>query len=291
MEPQHVRQLREDGYAVIRGFLSPEEIAPIYQAVDDVHAEAMTHHATYRDKNLCFELLNDPDAGRKVVLQAYWFAWINAVLEAQRRHPRYLEVLEPLLGRDIKQIANQIHWKPPGAKYSSYRFHQDMRFRQRPELFSDLAGSYFTTGLAVDRVDAENGALQVFPGSHRLGYLGLADESDTIMKGRTTESELADAGLNLRDAVVLELEPGDLAIWTLLTVHGSDRNRSDRERRFILNSYVRAEASPHRGEWAFRDGQSVPLGDEPQICRFEDMPDHQEPFYIEEDWTGEQFQA
>ncbi len=88
--------------------------------------------------------------------------------------------------------------------------------------------------------------------------------------------------------MVCVLEPGDLVIWTLLTVHGSARNRSGRDRRFILNSYTRAEDSPHRGEWAFRDGRSVPLGAEPQICRFEDLHDHPEPFYNDEDWTGEQ---
>jgi hypothetical protein len=27
-----------------------------------------------------------------------------------------LEVLEPLIGRNIKQVTQQIHWKPPGAR-------------------------------------------------------------------------------------------------------------------------------------------------------------------------------
>ena len=72
------------------------------------------------------------------------------------------------------------------------------------------------------------------------------------------------------------------------TVHGSATNFSvDRDRRLILNSFVRASDSPSRGEWAFRGGVSMPLGPEPQICRFEDLHDHPEPFYIEEDWIEE----
>jgi phytanoyl-CoA hydroxylase len=56
----------------------------------------------------------------------------------------------------------------------------------------------------------------------------------------------------------------------------------------MLNSYVRAEDSPQRGEWAFRDGRSIPLGDQPEICRYEQLREKPGPFYIDEDWTGEQ---
>ena len=43
-------------------------------------------------------------------------------------------------------------------------------------------------------------------------------------------------------------------IWSLLTVHGSNINRSDRDRAFALSSYVQA-ANSERGEWAFRGGE------------------------------------
>lgn len=49
----------------------------------------------------------------------------------------------------------------------------------------------------------------------------------------------------------------------------------------------RAADSPVRGEWVFRDGQPVPLGPEPEICRYELLRERPGPFYIEEDWTGE----
>ncbi len=286
MTATHVARLNEQGFAILRGFLPPDEVAALRAEVERVEAEALRHRASYRDRNLYFEILDDPEAGRKVVLQAHWFAWINPVLEALRRHPRYLAVLEPLLGRDIKQIANQIHWKPPGAKYTRYRFHQDLRFRERPELYRDLLGGYVTTGLAIDRQDAENGALEVFPGSHKLGYLGLSDDGP-IMVGETQEDELRRAGLDPGAAVVCELDPGDLLLWTLYTVHGSGPNRTARDRRFMINSYVRAEDSPERGEWAFRDGRSAPLGPEPEICRYEALRERPGPFYVDDDWTEE----
>jgi hypothetical protein len=82
------------------------------------------------------------------------------------------------------------------------------------------------------------------------------------------------------------MDPGDLLLWTLFTVHGSAPNISETDRRFMINSYVRARDS-ERGEWAFRNGVSTPLGAEPQICKYELLRERPGPFYIESDWTEE----
>jgi ectoine hydroxylase-related dioxygenase (phytanoyl-CoA dioxygenase family) len=284
--PDHVEQLRSRGYAIIPGFLSPDEVVAARAAAGAIEAEGLKHHATYRDRNLLFEILNDPAAGRRVLLQAHWFSWISPELERLRRHPRYLQVLEPLIGRDIKQVTNQLHWKPIGAKYTGYRFHQDLRFRDRTDVFRNLETSYFNTGLAIDPHGPENGGLAVFPGSHARGYLGLADDGP-VMVGRTSDAELTAAGIDPASRVDLKLAPGDLVMWTLLTVHGSLPNRSGRDRCFMINSYVRAADSPLRGEWVFRDGTGVPLGPVPEICRYEQLRERPGPFYIDEDWTAE----
>src|SRR5580692_8160533 len=152
-----VQEIRSEGYAVVRGFLSPSEIAQISAEADKMYQEGLKHHATYRDKNLLFEVLNDPKANRRVVLQAHWTAWISPFMEQMRRSEKYFAVLEPFLGADIKQISHQVHWKPPGAKYTSYRFHQDARFRQGNIKDFSYARSTLTTGLAIDRQTVENG--------------------------------------------------------------------------------------------------------------------------------------
>ena len=280
-----VEQLRSEGYAIIRGFLSPAQIAAVSAEADRIYAEGLKHHATYRDRNLLFEVLNDPKAKRRVVLQAHWTAWISPLMEEMRRSRHYHAVLEPLLGRDIKQISHQIHWKPPGAKYTSYRFHQDARFREGSLKAFDYLASSVTTGLAIDRQTAENGALRLFPRSQRLGYLSLSDDGP-IMVGETQDEELRAAGLDPAAMITCEMEPGDLLLWTLFTVHGSAPNMSTYDRRFMINSYVRANDSD-RGEWAFKDGQSKALGTEPQICKYEQLRERPGPFYIESDWTEE----
>jgi phytanoyl-CoA hydroxylase len=280
-----IAQLDTEGYAVLRGFLSPAEVAEVSTEVDRVYQEGLKHHATYRDHNLLFEILDDPKARRRVVLQAHWTAWISPLLERLRRNEKFFAVLEPFLGPDIKQITHQLHWKPPGAKYTFYRFHQDARFREGKIKTHDYLRSTVTTGLAIDRQTVANGALRIIPRSHRLGYLGLSDDGP-IMVGQTQDEELRRCGLDPASIVTCEMEPGDLLLWTLFTAHGSAPNTSDYDRRFMINSYVRA-ADSERGEWAFRGGVSTPLGNEPQICKYEQLRERPGPFYVEADWTEE----
>ncbi|MBV8853309.1 MAG: phytanoyl-CoA dioxygenase family protein [Sinobacteraceae bacterium] len=279
-----VERLHGEGYVVVRGFFPADVMDAIRRESDWIYQQGLKHHATYRDRNLLFEVLDDPRAGRRVVLQVHWMAWISPLFEQMRRDLRYLTILEPFLGRDIKQISHQIHWKPPGAKYTFYRYHQDARFRNQDATRNFLEGNV-TTGLAIDRQTVANGALRVIPRSHRRGYLGLSEDG-TIMTGHTPDDDLRQAGLDPGRAVICEMEPGDLLLWTLYTVHGSAPNCSDYDRRFLINSYVRA-ADSHRGEWAFRNGISTPLGTEPEICKYEQLREKPGPFYIEPTWTEE----
>jgi phytanoyl-CoA hydroxylase len=279
-----VEQLRREGYCIVRGFFAAADMRHLGAEAARMYQEGLKHHATYRDRNLLFEVLDDPHARRRVVLQAHWTAWLSPYLERVRRDERYFRLLEPFLGRDIKQITHQIHWKPPGAKYTFYRYHQDARFRNANAMRNLLDGTV-TTGLAIDRQTAANGALRIIPRSHLHGYLGLSEDGN-IMTGQTPDEDLRRVGLDPQAAVTCEMEPGDLLLWTLYTVHGSAPNVSAHDRCFMINSYVRA-ADSDRGEWAFRDGVSTPLGAEPEICKYEQLRERPGPFYVEPDWTEE----
>jgi hypothetical protein len=85
-----VDEIKREGFAIIRGFLSPAETAEISAEVDKMYQEGLKHHATYRHGNLMFEVLNDPKAQRRVVLQAHWTAWISRfwALTSSRFHTR-----------------------------------------------------------------------------------------------------------------------------------------------------------------------------------------------------------
>src|SRR3712207_2423867 len=105
---------REQGYAVLRGVFARPEVAEMAAAFDRHWATGMGHARSWRHGNLFYRLGEDRALGR-VLRLVQWPSYEDAVLARYRTDARLLAILEPLLGSDIKQIINQLHWKPPGA--------------------------------------------------------------------------------------------------------------------------------------------------------------------------------
>jgi hypothetical protein len=63
------------------------------------------------------------------MLQAHWVAWMSPLFERIRRDPRVLAVMQPLLGPDIRQVAQQIHWRVDWAATQSSWVPSDRRAR------------------------------------------------------------------------------------------------------------------------------------------------------------------
>ena len=172
-----------------------------------------------------------------------------------------------------------MHWKPPGAAMAEFGFHQDSRSRRPREAYRDLAGSYIQTGIAIDPHSAENGAMMVCPGSHRLGELPFDPDSPSMDTPLDT-GDLAKLGIDSRNIRRLIMKPGDVALWHVHTLHGSGANRSVIDRRLYINGYVTA-ASCDRGEWAFRDGRPCPLRGEPALVHYEELFSNPGPMFVD----------
>ncbi|GAB4358751.1 MAG: phytanoyl-CoA dioxygenase family protein [Kiloniellaceae bacterium] len=273
----HATQFWRDGYAVVRGVFCATEVAAMAAAFDRIHDKAMAGGRSWRDRNVYFCLAEEAGAG-SLLRYAQWTAWLEPDLELVRRDPRLFRILEPLIGRDIKQIINQLHWKPPGAR-AEFGFHQDSRSRRPREAYRDLARSYVQTGIAVDPQRRENGAVVVVPGSHRLGELPF-DPARPSMHEAMDSADLERLGLDPAGVVTLELAPGDVALWHVHTLHGSGPNTSRIDRRFYINGYVKAE-NCDRGEWAFQDGEPCPLSGEHSLVHYEDLYSNPGPMFVD----------
>lgn len=280
---QNAGQIAEDyrrqGYAVVRGLFSPVEIATLREAFDRERANALGHGRSFRHGNLYYRI--GQATGQPPILRmAQWPSYHDPDLEAVRRDPRWLPVLGPLIGRNLKQIINQLHWKPPGVANAEFAYHQDARFRRPVNAYRNLATSYVQTGIAIDPHTVESGAMRVLPGSHQRRLAEL-EPAGRISSVTASEAMLRQAGLDPAALVDLELAPGDVALWHPYLVHGSGPNRSAQDRRFYLNGYVVA-ADCDRGEWAFRDGMPCPLGPHQALVHYEDLHRRPEPHYPEE---------
>lgn len=278
MSDDHVTAFHAHGFAVVHGLFDAQEVAAMAAAFDRVHARALAHGRSWRHRNTLFRLDEDETLGR-IVRFAQWPAWIDETLERVRRDPRLLAVLAPLLGHDLKQIINQMHWKPPGAATAEFGFHQDSRSRRPRDAYRDLASSYIQTGIAIDPHRADNGAMVVCEDSHRLGELPFDPDRPSMYEAMDL-SALKSLGVDASAATVLELEPGDLALWHVHTLHGSGPNYSDIDRRFYINGYVTA-ANCDRGEWAFRNGEPCPLVGEPVLVHYEQLHELPGPMYVD----------
>jgi ectoine hydroxylase-related dioxygenase (phytanoyl-CoA dioxygenase family) len=264
-----------DGYAIVRGFFDADETAEIAEATDQLYAEGVAHGRCFRHGNLFYNVAGEGH-GEPFVRMVQWPSYHQRVLNRVRLDTRFARLLEPLIGGDLKQIINQVHWKAPGA-LGDFAWHQDSRSRRPASAYRNLATSYVQTGLAIDPHGPESGCMRFIPGSHLRGDLHM-DCSIKALGAAMTDSALKAVGLSAADAVDLLLEPGDLALWSPYLVHGSGTNRSRHKRRFYINGYVRTPDCD-RGEWAFRNGRSVPLGPRPSLVHFEELNERPGPHY------------
>ena len=277
MSDDYLRHYQEFGYAVVRGVFDALEMRELADAFDRTYAQGLAHGRSFRHQNVLFNVAEDGNLG-PIVRMVQWPAYFDPVLDRFRLDGRICAAVAPLAGPDLKQIINQMHWKPPGAAMAEFGYHQDSRFRRPREAFRDLETSYVQTGIAVDPHRAENGAMIVYPGSHLLGEISF-EERGRIMHNSLSAADLSRVGLDPAKVVDLELDPGDLALWHVHTIHGSGPNVSTGDRRLYINGYVSA-ANCDRGEWTFRGGKPVPLG-EPTLVHYEELYEHPEPHYID----------
>lgn len=278
MKTDHVSQYRNDGYTIVRGVFSADEVADMGAAFDRIYDRAIALERSWRDRNVFFRLAEDAALGR-IVRYAQWPAWIDDTLERFRRDPRMLDLLAPLIGRDLKQIINQLHWKPPGAAMTEFGFHQDSRSRRPREAYRDLPASYIQTAIAVDPQSRDNGAMVICPGSHTLGELPF-DATKSSMSTALDTAGLEKLGVAPEATVVVEMDPGDVALWNVHTLHGSGPNVSAIDRRLYINGYVIAD-NCDRGEWAFRDGAPCGLSGEPVLVHYDDLHTNPGPMFVD----------
>ena len=103
-----------DGYAVVRGFFSAAETEEISAALDQLYAEGVAHGSCFRHGNLFYNVAREGD-GEAFTRMVQWPSYHQPVLNRVRLDTRFAELLEPLIGSDLKQIINQVHWKAPGS--------------------------------------------------------------------------------------------------------------------------------------------------------------------------------
>ncbi len=275
MKAEYVQQYWRDGYTVIPNVFAPHEVEQMKMACDRWKFTGELLGRTWRKQNTVI-WVNENEPSGPVVRGMQWPSYHDPVMDHYRTDPRLLMILEPLIGANIKQVINQLHWKKPGSKVT-WPLHRDVRSRQPVEDFRDLYPSWVQTGIALDPHRAENGAMKVVPGSH-MDY-----EHDPHNRSLYNVPQYAEDE-RIKDVV---LNPGDVALWSAYTVHGGGYNTTEfMDRRLYINGFIRAE-NCDRGEWAFREGRTCHLHGKQALIQFNEVDTVAEAFYAQDHQRSE----
>lgn len=145
-------------------------------------------------------------------------------------HPALLDLVEPLLGPDIRLHHSKINVKAPNVG-SPLEWHQDWAFI--PHSNAALA----IVSVFIDDCPTEKGPMQMIPGSHR-GVLH-DHHHDGVFFGAIDPTSL-----DLASAVELPGPAGTVTVHSPTTVHGSGFNRGRDDRRILFFEYAAADAWP-----------------------------------------------
>lgn len=232
LTPAEVDEFFTRGFLVKEGLFAEEELVPMREAFERLHAESQTLGGAtgiHREARFVFE--------RDHLHRVVWAGAVEPSLLRVSEDPRLLEPAAQLLGSEqVVQLLNQCHFKLPGDGVA-FAWHQDSQNRHygTPD-WTDVngRGSFVQSILAVDPTPAESGPLEVYPGSCAAGHLGLSgDESEIPFDASQRE--------------VLVLPAGAVVFFGPYTIHGSGPNRSPRPRRVLINGY----ASPGANRFAY----------------------------------------
>jgi ectoine hydroxylase-related dioxygenase (phytanoyl-CoA dioxygenase family) len=201
---EQVERFRDEGYVSEIEIFNSDEVATLHRGFDRLAALLENYESPY-----------SIDGWEK------WNVWLYDFVMDRR----VLDCVEDLLGPNFYQWGSNMMAKAP-REGLHVPWHQDSYdWPLRPH-------DILTVWSAFDKVDDENGCLQVIPGSHKNGLHPHIDYAPPPRNGSPSllPFHLDPACINESSAVSLPLRAGQISIHAALLCHYSEGNRSDRRR-------------------------------------------------------------
>ena len=206
------QQYDAQGFAIVRNFLPPHELAELKAELDRYVQDVVP---TLPDTAAFFD-----DRSRPETLKQMQHMGVDAFFRSYVNHPRWVELAETLIGESSS--CDQPEWfnKPPGTNHVTPP-HQDNYY------FCLAPSNVLTIWLALDKIDAENGCLRYVIGSHREGFRKHARSRILGFSQGIVDYTSDDF---IRERAIL-LEPGDAVVHHGMTIHRADANHSSTRHR------------------------------------------------------------
>ncbi|MCA9123430.1 MAG: phytanoyl-CoA dioxygenase family protein [Planctomycetaceae bacterium] len=217
-----------DGFVTVMNLLAAEELQRLKRRISEVARGVVN---TLPASKIEFEPASHAASGETGIRKINECAERDAVFMAHAANPRILDIVELLIGADIKLYGSQCFMKPPGGIEKPY--HQDSAY------FTIEPTDLVTCWTALDDATVANGCLYVIPGSHRGEIL---DHDEPWLVGDREDMQVRRDQYDASGEVAIELQAGSVSFHHSRLLHRSGPNRTDSPRRGLAVHYMSAKS-------------------------------------------------
>lgn len=228
LTPEQVESYKENGFLRVHKIFSRKEVGDLREDLDFLINSGWTHtdqgwtgdwrvhyYGAEREKQIKLTSLHD--------LHFYSSRWMGAVT-----NPSLAEVISDLVGPNVELHHTTLHHKPP-KDGMLFPMHQDSPFYRHENL-----DGYVDAIIHLDDTTSKNGALRFVPGSNKSGHI---DHVARTKEGLECTPYLPLDQWPLEESVPVFAKAGDVVLFSIYTVHGSDTNLTDKWRRLVRVGY------------------------------------------------------
>ena len=226
---QDIDQFEDLGFLKVDELLTPLEVKALHQRLEDIGNQVVGFPQEYVQIGPGVangDMPEDPVRFNNV--RKIWnLTKHDAVFHEYARHPLILDVVQSLLGPDLKIYLDQTLCKPPRVG-SAKAPHQDSAY------WTQISPpSLVICWMALDDATTDNGCMRYIPGSHKLGVIEHKHLDDFRV-----EDDLVD----YPKEVAVPLKAGGCSFHHSLTMHRTDLNTSPDRRIGLTVAYMKASS-------------------------------------------------
>ena len=236
------RSYDEHGFLLREKVFTTDEIDELRVAAEELCRDLEATAGATRIK-VSAHYVFEPDAAKDLIIK--WepgrdgviqglepVAHLHPVLTAYATHPGFVEPCRDILGLpEVGLFTEKLNVKRARVG-GQYALHQDYPYWRGA---AEDAERLVTVWVALDDATADNGPLEVLPGSHRMGHVAGKTSSMEFERNEIDPDTFDTSGM-----VAVEVPAGGAVFFGPYLVHWSSPNLSDVDRRALLYSYQAA---------------------------------------------------
>ncbi len=218
----HIDAFKRDGYVLVRGLYTADEIRDIARWTDEVAAypEIPGRYMMYFEQSRLHP-------GQRL---------LNRMEDIEPYHEGFSRVfngdkmkgsIDRLFGEPSVLFKDKINFKMSGG--DGFKAHQDVQAG-----WDHYASLHITALVSIDASTVENGCLELAPGHHNSGLIGESWKP-------LPEDEL--------EYTICPTQPGDAVFFDSFIPHRSGPNLTDKPRRVLYVTYNRLSEGDHRRQY------------------------------------------